>query len=171
MSAERSLAELRLSDCRYPFMTCHSRGPVRARAEWARPANSCRSEAQTGASIAAGRNPTPNFVGLGQVRSVAPSLQISRAAVRSFLSADVQIRTPVGGSLDVEVRAAKPDCRSSGSMPDYGGWPRMGRWLVRFICRAKAYRQSRCCIRPGRRCLPRSSRHAIRAEGSVPCLR
>ena len=29
---------------------------------------------------------------------------------------------------------------------------------VRFICRAKAYRQSRCCIRPGRRCLPRSSR-------------
>jgi len=40
-------------------------------------ANSCRSEAQTGASIAAGRNPTPNFVGLGQVRSVAPSLQIS----------------------------------------------------------------------------------------------
>jgi hypothetical protein len=42
-----------------------------------RPANSCRSEAQTGSSIAAGRNPTPNFVGLGQVRSVAPSLQIS----------------------------------------------------------------------------------------------
>ena len=41
------------------------------------PANSCRSEAQTGSSIAAGRNPTPNFVGLGQVRSVAPSLQIS----------------------------------------------------------------------------------------------
>jgi ketosteroid isomerase-like protein len=40
---------------------------------------------------------------------------------------------------------------------------------VSFIgCRAKAYRQSRCCIRPGRRCLPRSSRHAIRAEGSVP---
>jgi hypothetical protein len=41
------------------------------------PANSCRSEAQTGFSMAAGRNPTPNFVGLGQVRSVAPSLQIS----------------------------------------------------------------------------------------------
>ena len=41
-------------------------------------------------------------------------------------------------------------------------------WLVPFICRAKAYRQSRCCIRRGRRCLPRSSRHAIRAEGSVP---
>ena len=42
----------------------------------------------------------------------------------------------------------------------HGGWPQMGRWLVPFICRAKAYRQSRCCIRPGRRCLPRSSRHA-----------
>jgi hypothetical protein len=53
----------------------------------------------------------------------------------------------------------------------YGGWPQMGRWLVPFICRAKAYRQSRCCIRPGHRCLPRSSRHAIRAEGSVPCLK
>src|SRR5260221_5019672 len=39
------------------------------------------------------------------------------------------------------------------------GWPQMGRWLVPFICRAKAYRQSRCCIRPCRRCLPRSSRH------------
>jgi uncharacterized protein (TIGR03000 family) len=52
--------------------------------------------------------------------------------------------------------------------PNYDGWPQMGRWLVPFICRAKAYRQSRCCIRPGRRCLPRSSRHAIRAEGSVP---
>jgi len=37
-----------------------------------------------------------------------------------------QIRTPVVGSLDVEVQAAKPDCRSSGSMPDYGGWPQMG---------------------------------------------
>jgi hypothetical protein len=46
--------------------------PIRQQA-----ANSCRSEAQTGSSIAAGRNPTPNFVGLGQVRSVAPSLQIS----------------------------------------------------------------------------------------------
>src|SRR6202007_2010933 len=44
-------------------------------------------------------------------------------------------------------------------------------WLIPFICRAKAYRQSRCCIRPGRRCLTRSSRHAIRAEGSVPCLK
>src|SRR5437660_613130 len=33
----------------------------------------------------------------------------------------------------------------------------LGRWLVPFICRAKAYRQSRCCIRPGRRCLPRSA--------------
>src|SRR5229473_6960333 len=39
-----------------------------------------------------------------------------------------------------------------------------GRWLVPFICRAKAYRQSRCCIRPGRRCLPRSSRRAIRPK-------
>jgi hypothetical protein len=57
-------------------------------------------------------------------------------------------------------------------MPRAGVWrPRMGRWLVPLICRAKAYRQSRCCIRPGRRCLPQSSRHAIRAEGSVPCLR
>jgi Flp pilus assembly secretin CpaC len=52
-----------------------------------------------------------------------------------------------------------------------GGWPQMGRWLVPFICRAKAYRQSRCCIRPGRRCLLRSSRHAIRAEGLVPSLK
>src|ERR1700751_1019685 len=30
------------------------------------------------------------------------------------------------------------------------------RWLVPLICRAKAYRQSRYCVRPGRRCLPRS---------------
>ena len=51
----------------------------------------------------------------------------------------------------------------------YGGWPqKMGRYLVSFICRAKACRRSRCCIRPGRRCLPRSSRHAILVEGSVP---
>src|SRR6516165_3776987 len=35
---------------------------------------------------------------------------------------------------------------------------------ITFIYRAKAYRQSRCCIRPGRRCLPRSSLHAIRAD-------
>src|SRR5579859_2183811 len=55
--------------------------------------------------------------------------------------------------------------------PDYGGWPQMGRWLLPFICRAKAYRQSRCCIRPDRQCLPRSNRHAIPAEGSVPCLK
>ena len=72
--------------------------------------------------------------------------------------------------LSRAVLASTPSLRECQG-PDYGGWPQMGRWLVPFICRAKAYRQSRCCIRPGRRCLPRSSRRAIRAENSVPCLK
>ena len=61
-------------------------------------------------------------------------------------------------------RAAQPESQQTRRLC----WPRMGRWLLPFICRAKACRQSRCCIRPGRQCLPRSSRYAIRAEGSVP---
>src|ERR1700681_4805683 len=78
--------------------------------------------------------------------------------------------TPDGGRwklviLTLHATPSLGECQG----PDYGGWPVI--WLVPFICRAKAYRQSRCYIRPGRRCLPRSSRHAIRAEGSVPCLK
>ena len=94
---------------------------------------------------------------------------------RILASHGVDCRHPPQPSPQKSTRTGVCDCKTSllklESVTINVSGPGMGRWLVPFICRARAYRRSRCCIRPGRRCLPRSSRHAIRAEASVPCLK
>jgi hypothetical protein len=57
---------------------------------------------------------------------------VGREAIADVVVAGIGIvgRLIAEQVLDVEVRAAKPDSRTSGAMQGYGGRPPMGRWLV-----------------------------------------
>jgi hypothetical protein len=55
--------------------------------------------------------------------------------------------------------------------PAYGGWLRMGRWLVPLFVEPRLIGNLDVVSVWVADVLPRSSRHAIRAAGSVPCLK
>jgi hypothetical protein len=83
----RGIAELRLSDRRYPFMTCHSRGPIRARAGWALPTRKSHCAPPVDSTNAVnGGSPRASLVGeaieLSSTASRAPQSFAPSAAMR-----------------------------------------------------------------------------------------